>query len=67
MFDHCPYRIREKKVKAEWGDSIVMSFGHQLFVQYRSGCNFKVEKKKKVANVSSNMFYYAIVLVIQIR
>lgn len=66
MFDRCPYRIREKKVKAEWGDSIVRSFGHQLFVQYRSGCNFKVEKKK-VANVSSNMFYYAIVLVIQIR
>ena len=65
MFDHCPYRIREKKVKAEWGDSIVRSFVHQLFVQYRSGCNFKVEKK--VANVSSNMFYYAIVLVIQIR
>ena len=30
------------------------------------GIGFKVEKKK-VAKVSSNMFYYAIVLVIQIR
>ena len=66
MFDHCLYIISEKKVKAEWGNLIVRSFGHQLFVQSRSGCNFKVEKKK-VAKVSSNMFYYAIVLVIQIR